>query len=177
MNATVDIKALEPDTVRVFALSLSDADAKPYVQDNARATELLGVDQIDPQYVEIFPVSDLEGLGLIGYLTEGQGIPDTLLAPDRSRLAALDGHVMVVMSRAFADRAVQLELDPRVTLIGSYAEDKPPVTFEPLPAEMAKGALTGTADVPPVNHGRGYKILLLIIAIVVLIALALGALT
>jgi hypothetical protein len=129
---------------------------------------LLGVDALDPDFVEIFDLADLAGLGLSSYLATGNAIPEAQLAPDRARLDALQGPVLILFAAAFANRPVTLHPDPRLTLIGSYAEEIPPVEFEPLPDAGAKGSLgqprsdaltsghpasqTGTAqDAPPVQ--------------------------
>ncbi len=172
MTQTLHIKENEAGAVRVFALSMDAFEVQPYLEVNTKVSELLGIDLIDPQYVEVFPISDLEGLGLVGYLTEGQGIAEDALAPDRSRLNALDGHVMIVMSAAFAGREHDLTLDPRLTLIGEYPEDTPPVVFESLPQESSQGVLTGV-DPDPVAPRKKFPTLLAIFLIALLIALAL----
>lgn len=173
MTSTLHIKSGETGTVRVFALSMDKAEVDPYLRNNAEAAELLGIDLIDPQYVEIFPVTDLEGLGLIGYLTEGQGIPEDLLAEDRARLAALEGHVMIVMSPAFAGRAHDLTIDSRLTLIGTYAEDTQPVVFESLPKASARGVLTGVTEAPVDRPTRRRPVIIALVIIAVLTVLAL----
>ena len=58
-------------------------------KDEAENLELgraLGKAPDDPSRVEVFPVSNLEGLGLAGYLIEGCGVAESQIAPDRSRL-------------------------------------------------------------------------------------------
>ena len=172
MTRPLHIKQNEAGGVRVFALSMDAAEVQPYLENNALVAGLLGIDLIDPQYIEVFPISDLEGFGLVSYLAEGQGIPEDLLAPDRARLAALDGHVLIVMSAAFAGRAHDLTLDPRLTLIGEYAEETPPVVFDTLPKESSAGVLTGV-DTGPVARRRKFPTVIALILLAVLIALAL----
>lgn len=157
MNPDLHISAHETGAVRVFSVSMPAADLTPYMLDNALIGELLGAPIADPQYVELFPISDLEGLGLIGYLTEGQGVPPDLVADDRARLAALDGNVLVLLSGAFdGDTNTTLALDPRLTLIGTYIEKRPARAPVALPSASAKGTLSSappTLDAAPPRSG------------------------
>ena len=155
MTATLTVPAAERRTVRVFAVNLPEAEVSAMLRDTGATTtgtasddlpeipaaaELLGWPDLDTRHTELFPVRDLTGLGLPGYLAEGLGLDEATLAPDRARLAALEGYVLIVLSRAFGDKAVTLDLPPALTLIGSYAEKTAPVIFEPLPAGGAQDA-------------------------------------
>lgn len=125
--------------VRVFTARLTPDDLQ---RDKARlAADLLGDADLDPAFIEIFDVADLAGVGLAGYLAEGLGVPETAVA-DRARLEALAGPVLILLSKALHGRAVTLTLDARLKLVGTYAEVKPPVHFEPLPTAAAEGILT-----------------------------------
>lgn len=141
---TITIPAHDRDGVRVFTATLTPDDLR---RDKARlAAELLGDPDLDPAYLEIFDLADLSGVGLSGYLTEGLGVPDTAI-PDRARLDALKGPVLILLSKALHGREVTLTLDPRLSLVGTYAEDRPPVHFEPLPTAAAQGQLS--PELPP----------------------------
>jgi hypothetical protein len=130
--------------VRVFTARLTQDDMR---RDKAAlAVSLLGDPHLDPAYLEIFDLADLSGVGLSHYLTEGLGVPDTALR-DPAGLDALQGPVVVLLSKALHGRDVTLTLDPRLTLVGTYAEDHPPVHFEPLPTATATGILA--PDLPP----------------------------
>lgn len=110
--------------------------------------DLLGVDYVDEDFVEIFDLANLAGLGLAEYLITGNGIPEAQVVPDRARLDALQGHVLILFEAAISDWPVTLNPDPRLTLIGSYAEETPPVQFEPLPDADAKGSLGAAIAAP-----------------------------
>jgi hypothetical protein len=117
----------ERGVIRLFALSMTDDEAKVLVRDdNADAERLqsaaLGIDALDTEYVEVFAVKVLEELGLAGYMIEGNGVPADQVEPDRTKLAALEGWVMVVYSRAFRGAAVTLAPAPELTLIATYHE-------------------------------------------------------
>lgn len=128
--------------VRVFTAALTYEEMQ---RDKAALVlKLLGDPDLDPAYVELFDVADLSEIGLAGYLGEGLGVPDAALETDRTLLQGLKGPVLVLMSKALHGRAVTLTLDPRLTLIATYTEDRPPVHFTPLPSAAAEGVL-----VPP----------------------------
>jgi len=129
--------------VRVFTAALTPEDMQ---RDKAGlVVKLLGDPDLDPAHVELFDVADLSDIGLAGYLTEGLGVPDAALEADRTVLQELKGPVLVLLSKALHGRAVTLTPDPRLTLIGTYAEDRPPVHFEPLPSAATQGVLTPPA--------------------------------
>ena len=126
--------------VRVFAAALTPEEMQ---RDKAGLVlKLLGDPDLDPAYVELFDVSDLSDIGLAGFLSEGLGVPDVALGADRALLQGVKGPVLVLLSKALHGRAVTLTVDPRLALIGTYTEDRPPVHFEPLPSAAAEGVLT-----------------------------------
>ena len=142
---TLTIPANDRDGVRVFTAKLAPDDLH---RDKARlAAELLGDSDVDPAFIEIFDLADLSGVGLSGYLTEGLGVPETALSSDRTRLDALRGPILILLSKALHGREVTLNPDPRLTLVATYAEERPPVHFEPLPTAAAEGTIA--PDLPP----------------------------
>jgi len=117
-----DLTEHERGVVRVFALSLSEAEAKALRETGLK--RLFGGAAVDVDGLEIFPVSDLEDVGLWGLLADGHGIAQDQLEPDRAKLAALDGWVIVATSGAFPARPATVTLAPEITLIGTYSEPK-----------------------------------------------------
>lgn len=168
---TITIPAHDRDGVRVFTanLTLEDLD-----RDKARlAAELLGDPDLDPAFVEIFDLADLSGVGLSAYLTEGLGVPEAAIARDRGRLDTLGGPVLILLSKALHGRAVTLTPDPRLSLVGSYAEERPPVHFEPLPTATASGTLTPNLPPEPTPQRPTSAFLLLGLALVLVAVVAL----
>ena len=126
---TLVVKANERGMVRVFALSMTDAEAQILKangedgDDNPTPQErALGAAALDAGYVEVFPIKDLADLGLAGYLETGNGIDPAQFAPDRQKLEALDGWVLCVYSAAFGGQAQTLNPAKALTLIGTYSE-------------------------------------------------------
>lgn len=168
---TLVIPAHDRLGVRVFQAALTPDEMR---RDKGRLVQaLLGDPDIDPAHVELFEVADLSDLGLAGYLTEGLGIADAALVADRPRLDALKGPVLILLSQALHGREVTLTPDPRLTLIGTYREDRPPVHFEPLPTTAATGTLTPALPPDRTPQRPGSAFLLLGLALVLGTAVAL----
>lgn len=145
--------------VRVFTAALTPEEMQ---QDKASLVlKLLGDPDLDATYAELFDVADLSDIGPAGYLSEGLGVPDAALAADRALLQAVEGPVLVLLSKALHGRAVTLTPDPRLKLIGTYAEDRPAVHFEPLPNAAATGVLTPPAVPGPSTQRPRLAFLLL----------------
>jgi len=115
------LRAGERGIVRVFALNMPPEQAR-FLREPGAVDEHLGTSPVDVAHVDIFPVSDLEELGLAGYLVEGCGIPEDELIADRDRLNAVTGWVLIVRSRAFGGRAVTLAPGPGLSLLGAWSE-------------------------------------------------------
>lgn len=131
------IPAGEHGRVRVFALDMPPEQAE-FLREPGAADQVLGAEGLDPAHIDIIRIADLEDLGLAGYLTEGCGIPEDQIDPDRTRLAALQGYAMVLRSRAFAGRAATLAPAPELTLIASYTEPGTDWSAEPLHSDSAR---------------------------------------
>lgn len=113
------IRASENGVIRVFAMNMP-AEQAQFQRDPQALEQILGTADIDLDHVQIFPVSDLDQLGLTTYLTEGCGVPASTIATDQTKLLAVTGHVMLIFSRAFGGRAVTLTPAPPLALIARY---------------------------------------------------------
>lgn len=180
MSDTITISENEHGIVRVFALNMPAEQAR-FLREPGAAAQVLGADDLDPANVEIFPLSDLDELGLAGYLTEGLGVPAEQIDNDRARLNALDGWVMIVRSRAFRGKSASLTPTGDVTLIASYSEEATDWSDTgPIPTESARIG-SGPPPAPPrVERAKSRRIgtmgvvaVLIVIAIVILLVLML----
>lgn len=176
MTKPIQIPPNEQGMIRVFAINRPPADIRVALSRMPKpdlARDLLGDPHLDTASVEIFPVSDLEGVGLTAYLTEGYAVPDAQLTPDKAKLDALEGYVLLLFSESFAGRGVTLEAGPDVTLIGTYGEfapDRRPRALTSKSAGLYTGAKTTSAQTP---GSRGYGSSLVVLAILVVV-LAVG---
>lgn len=155
----------EHGVLRLFALDMRAEEAK-FLREPGAVDQILGVDRLDPQQIDIFPVSDLEDLGLYGYLSEGCGVSVEQL--DRGALDAIDGWVMVVRSAAFGGRAATLHPEAKARLIGLYTEETTNWTGGVIRAESAK-PFSAPQTPPDTDKPRrvGSAVLVLMILLVI----------
>lgn len=137
MSEVIHIPAGERGVVRLFALDMRPEQAV-FLKEPGALAQVLGIDALDMDQVEIFPVSDLEDIGLAGYLIEGLGIPHEQVTQDSAMLEALTGHVLLIRSRAFTGQETRLTPAEQITLIGTYGEGQASWSAAPLSAESAK---------------------------------------
>lgn len=133
--------------VWVFGVDLPEPEAKAlleYPDEDSRSPleELLGVTNLDEDFIEIFEAKSLVSYGFAHYLTEANGMSEESVAPDAARLDALEGTVLLVFSQALREGAT---IEPRHPLqfIGSYREAIDVRVPDPMPTESAKGVLEG----------------------------------
>jgi hypothetical protein len=153
---TIPVPPKERHTLRVFALDMTAAEvavlwdtdavpepgqAMPYLRADA-AVLLLGV-AVDVTQMEVFHSDDVEAIGLAAYLTEGNAVSRAQIAADAGMLDDYRGYILTIRSQAFGGQAAVLRPDPKARLMGTYAEEVPPVRFDPLPAGSAKGVVAG----------------------------------
>jgi hypothetical protein len=170
MSRQIDIAAGEAGRIRVFAIILPPEDVR---QDLARmpasdlARRLLASPHLDTKSTEIFPVSDLSGVGLAAYLAEGYAVSQDAIAADRARLDALDGYVMLLFSDSFASAQATLTPGPDVNLIGTYEEFQPEGGGKPVRAESAKPYSGHPAKPAPAPSRSGIGSIVILLAIVI----------
>ncbi|MGV6803466.1 MAG: hypothetical protein ACWA49_04605 [Ruegeria sp.] len=159
------VTSSEHGVIRLFALDMRPEEAK-FLREPGAADQVLGVSGLDPEQIDIFPVSDLEDLGLYGYLSEGCGVSEDQL--DRTQLGAVDGWVLVLRSAALHGHAATLKPDPRLRLIGFYTEEATNWSGGTIETESARPY---SAAPNPVSGGQprrtGSAVLALIILLII----------
>jgi len=170
MTDSIHIKPTEHGVVRVFDVDLPAEQIKAFNRRNGTwpLQDALGAGRLDPAHVDLIAVEDLGELGLAGYLAAGHGISPDDLRDMRGRLAALSGHVLIVTSRAFGGEEQTLSPRAPLHLVATFTEDRPPVSFDPLPSQAARGVTGGKP--PPSDaamSGRVASIALLVLFLLV----------
>lgn len=176
MSDKIEVPAQETGVVRLFAVDLpadkieefADAD-----RDDWPVIPALGIKDLNPSYVEIFHVKQLEELGLFGYLTEAYNISPEDLKDDRAVLNNIRGHVALISSPAFRGMAQTLRLHHPLRWLGTWAEPRPELDLAPIHSDAAHGT---TGDVAPLSKQRLPRWLiwalpLIMISLAVLIAM------
>ncbi|MGZ2256711.1 hypothetical protein [Roseobacter sp. A03A-229] len=176
MSTPIDIAANERGVIRVFAINAAADEIAQQLKTLPKADlarQLLDAPHLDTTSVELFPVSDLTGMGLAGYLAEGYAVADSTLNTDRAKLDALDGYVLLLFSESFKGAAAMLTPTATLTLIGTYAEAQPADSGPPIDTDSAK-PYSGAAQMTPPTPARGPAgSALVALALVVLSGLAL----
>ena len=175
MTETLDIPAGERGKVRVFTIDLPDQIVRSQ-RETGEIYAMLGAIQLDLSYVEIFPVADLDDIGLSGYLKEGCGIAPEDVADDAANLNAIKGYVILVLSRAFGGQAVSLKPANELRLIGTYSEVATDWSATPIKTESAKPRVAVSSSPRDVRSrarriGGGFfaVVMLLIVLVLVLV--------
>lgn len=159
MSETFHVTATERGVVRIFMANLSTEQAANFTESPDEDTpapinRALGVTYLDSDFVELFPLSNLEGVGLAGYLVDGLGIAEADVKPHASRLNAMSGQVLIVLSQAFGGFETNITPIAPLKWIGTYTEEGASVKFEPLPSEGAKGTAEATMGKPAKSDAR-----------------------
>lgn len=178
---SLSVASNERGVVRVFALSMTDAEALDLrnnisVDEDTPAPQqtALGADYVDSDFTEVFPVKDLAGLGLSGYLETGNGIDPEQLAPDKAKLDALGGWVFILYSAAFGGIAQTLRPRPALKLIGTYSEPLPDWRADPVAPVQSAKPFTGPAagHTKPDSTARASRMSRIVVAVLaILVAL------
>jgi hypothetical protein len=173
MTGVIEIPAGERGVIRVFDLDMRPEQVR-FLREPGALAQVLGIDDINLDHVEIFPVSDLEELGLAGYLTQGCGLAETEIAPDRDQLAALEGHVLLLRSRAFGGQACRLTPASQIRPIASYGETPINWTAPPQAAPESSRPYSGPKISPRAARSAARRIGAALFAVVMsLIAIVL----
>lgn len=163
----IEVPANETGMVRIFAVNgastgsgtaqsfLSRLEQSPeqIAAEAARLQTMLGISEIDPTFTETIAVSDVRDLGLTQYLATAMDIPHDTLSADRARLDALEGEVLIVLSRALGFGAQSLRPGPDLTFIGAYRMAEAPLSGD-IPAHPAP-PMPAPASAPPAAAPKG----------------------
>jgi hypothetical protein len=186
MTDQLAIPAASVRTVWVFTAALPEADLAAFrgADDAAgpdRTTPLeqaVGAGRLAPSHVELFMAETLAGYGLADYLVEAIGMDPASVDPDRARLDALTGPVLLVLSGALADGIDRLAPRAPLTLVGRYTETADFTLRPPLRSDAARGPI-GDAPVKRPSDaamsGRVATVALLVLFAVVGLMIWVGA--
>ncbi len=169
----ISIPKAEHGVIRVFAISRPMSDMARMLTQRPKAelaSELLS-HVVNSEDIELFAISDLEGVGLPAYLTDGYDIDTDTVRTDRRRLDALDGYVLLLFSRISNDGDVSLNVTPDLTLIGTYTEPKAASTAAPIASTSAEpySGATKAPKAPPRSRVGSALTALTVLAVLLLI--------
>jgi hypothetical protein len=145
----IEVPASETGVVRLFAVDLPPDEIEDFADSEREGWPLisaLGLFDLNPSYVEIFPVKQLDEMGLANYLSEAYNIDPADLREDRTVLNNIRGHVALISSQAFRGKAQKLRLHHPLRWLGTWSEPRPELDLARIKTEAAKGT---TGDVGP----------------------------
>jgi len=156
----------ERNILRLFALELPSQQLSS--GNEQTATELLGVNDLDPEQIDLIDLADLTGIGLSQYLVDGFAIsPDQL---DHASLDALTGQLLIIRSAAFRGSAATLTLSPHLTPIATISETPTNWTGGPLPTKSAHSRLIPRAERANARR-NGATIFAVVVTLMILIVI------
>lgn len=158
MSDRIEVPTGETGVVRLFAVDLPPEDIEDFADFEREGWPLisaLGLYDLNPSYVEIFPVDQLDDMGLTGYLNAAYNIAPEYLRDDRIALNQIKGHVALISSPAFRGKAQTLRLHSPLRWLGTWAEPTPELDLTPIRSDAAHGT-TGDigAPAPPPRFPR-----------------------
>jgi hypothetical protein len=170
----------EHGVIRIYAIDLPTDQISLFTQRQQVAgndpwplKDALGATvNFNEDFIKIVDVAALGEIGLVDYLTLGNGVSAGDVAPYSDVLTRVQGHIVIVFSSAFKGEAQTLAIKRPLRFIAAFREESAAVTFEPLPDGSAKGTLAGkvprkkpTSDAA--MSGRVATIALLVMALLV----------
>ena len=107
---------------------------------------------LNPDFVDIVRIDDLNGMALTRYIQEGYDMAPDLV--DATVVDQIKGYAVLVLSRATGGEAT--ELDPGFSLrhITTYSPTLDMTAHDPLPAESAKGRVPPPTTAPAPSKAR-----------------------
>ena len=174
MSAKIDIRESERGVVRVFLLDLpAQAIERFTVQAGTGEWPLkygLGASHLNAHFIDVVDLRDLSGMTLSAYLAEGYAIPKANLREAEAQLNALKGHVVIVSSRAFDNRAQTLTVQTPLRWVGTFEEQKGRTITPPLRSKSAKGS--GQRSTPDTGAQKKAILRALMVGLAVIVAFA-----
>lgn len=144
MTEPLTIKPKEQGVIRLFALDLAEAQIATFVNPRTSHTGgaevwplriALGLPELSAAGIEVIKVENLAGIGLMGYLNEGQGISLEALEPYRAAIEGLTGHVVILHPSA-APQGGTIDPQPPLSHIATLAEAPPDTEVGELTADL-----------------------------------------
>jgi hypothetical protein len=173
-------------TVWVFRVDLAQhelpgfrGDDRPGGPDRLSPLEqAVGAGSLEASHVELFMSDTLADYGLSTYLTDANGMDAESVGPDRDRLDALTGPVLLVFSGALRDGIDRLDPKAPLSLVGRYTESMNFTLRPPLRAQTAAGAVEALPTKRPSDaamSGRIAALALLVLFLLVAVMIWVGA--
>lgn len=146
MTDALRIPLTHDRAVWLFAIDLPDGAIDAFLATDLAAS--LGTDAVDAGQIEVIDTDTIKVIGLAKYLTEANGMDDSMVAPDAAMLDALKGRLLMVFRAALGAGGTHLNPQAPLRFVGHYCEPAPALPL-PMPATpSASGVLSGPRGAP-----------------------------
>ncbi|WP_342068967.1 hypothetical protein [Yoonia algicola] len=146
----IEIPADDFGQIRVFA---TDITLSPEViEKTPRGLEHLFDADLNPDYIDIVRVSDLDGMALSTYIATGYDMAADLV--DKAAVDAITGYAILVLSRATGGIETTLTLAEGVTHVTTYSPIARIVPQETLTSAASEGTLPPPPAKAPKSDAR-----------------------
>ena len=117
-STQMNVPAFESGVVRLFAIDLPCDQIEAFKTSLSTSEndtqwplkDALGATFLDEDFVEVFPVSDLDGLGLAGYLSTGNEVPADQVDQMTHQLSLVKGHVVLAKRRNCTASCIRIDV-------------------------------------------------------------------
>ncbi|PZX19556.1 hypothetical protein LX81_00012 [Palleronia aestuarii] len=134
------------DHLHVLRIDLSPADAREMLAERDPVRASLTGPEVDLDRVELVDPADLAGIGLSGYLIEGQGADPEAVRAEAATLDAVRDPVLILLPHAFAEPVETLYPKAPLSNLGRFPLVAPNTSEGPLRPPSADAP---AADTPP----------------------------
>lgn len=167
------IPAHEAGFVRVFAIDALDPALAtilpPHLLDAGHLARLLGVESLREGDVERVAIRDLGDYTLSEFLRIGHDTRSSDLAPHAADLDALQGHVVLIHSTAFAGKPATLSPAPGLRLVATLRRNEAPPPPLSLPEAERPEILVPQGKAESSRRRRPWAAILLTILLLIIL--------
>ncbi len=166
---TLTIPANDHGQIRVFAIDAAlPADA---IDKTPRGLEYLFEADLNPDFIDIVRIGDLDEMPLSTYIATGYDMPPDLV--DKAAVDAITGYAILLLSRATGGIETTLTLADGLHHVTTYSPVARIVPPQPLPDASAKGVLEPRPTKPRKSDARmsGIVAMYALLAMFALVAL------
>ena len=107
---------------------------------------------LNPDFVDIVRIGDLNGMALTRYIAEGYDMAPDLV--DAATVDRINGYAVLVLSRATAGQETELHPGFGLRHVTTYSATTDFSVSDPIPSEAAKGTLAGPDTKPAKSNAR-----------------------
>ncbi|MAM62113.1 hypothetical protein [Maritimibacter sp. UBA3975] len=163
---TIWVFLLDIDPARIDTWKAPDPDTGDWPLPGA-----LGLKDLNPAHVEVFPEGQIAEYGLTRYLTDANGMSVESVAEDARTLASLSGVIALVHGKAVAGQTGHFDPAHPARFVGRYQEEATLTVSTPAPASAStQGSIAGGATPGQGPRKMPWGIFVAMVAVIIAVA-------